>query len=149
MAAAADPVWPAAAGNGNGTSGGGGAGGSAVTNGGAGGAGGGASAHAGFFPGGGGGGSSAFLNTGSAGAAGKVELIYTPTGGGTLPNNNVIRFIVFVPAHGGKVLLRTSRQASEMDASIRRFPGWPPAEGPAAGDLRCSTRTVAFNTAPD
>ena len=42
--------------------------------------------------------------------AGKVELIYTPASGGTLPNNNVIRFILLVPPHGGnsgKVLLRT------------------------------------------
>lgn len=94
------------------------AGGAAVTGGGAGGHGGSVSDDSGITPGavpGGGGGAGAFdfrtgaAHSGASGAPGKVELVYTPTGGGTLPNNNVLRFLLFVPAHGGnngRVLVR-------------------------------------------
>ena len=89
-----------------------GTGAAAVTNGGAGGIGGngttGANPATGAVPGGGGGGASGF-DKGAPGGAGKVELIYTPTGGGTLPNANIIRFVLMAPAHGGnsgKVVLR-------------------------------------------
>ncbi len=56
-------------------------------------------------PGGGGGGSGAMF-PGASGAAGQVELVYTPPAS---PSSNVIRFILLVPAHGGNsgaVLLR-------------------------------------------
>jgi hypothetical protein len=86
-----------------------GTGATAVTGGGKGGDGGdgttGAAAVAGGVPGGGGGGGRGFA-LGAAGGAGKVELIYTP---GAQPSSNVIRFILWVPAHGGnngKVILR-------------------------------------------
>jgi hypothetical protein len=115
----------AAAGNAgaNSSSGTQGAGGTAVTGGGAGGRGGnsnsGVGPASGGFPGGGGGGGQSFTS-GGGGGAGKVELIYTASGGGTLPNNNVIRFILKVPAHGGnsgKVLLRavTSGTIARLD----------------------------------
>src|SRR5579859_1662278 len=68
-------------------------------------------------PGGGGGGSASNGSLGGAGAPGKVELIYTPN---MAPNNNVIRFILFVPSHGGndgKVLIRalTSGTVAKLD----------------------------------
>jgi len=94
-----------------------GSGGSPRTGGGGGGDGGGFSPQRdgkdGSSPGGAGGGGWANNSKhtfGGAGAPGKVELIYTASGGGTQPSNNVIRFIVFVPKHGGnngKVLCRT------------------------------------------
>lgn len=92
------------------------AGAAAVTGGGAGGHGGSVSDDAGITPGGspgGGGGGGAFdfrtgaAHSGQAGGNGKVELIYTPS---AAPPNNVIRFILFVPLHGGnnnRVLVRT------------------------------------------
>ncbi len=49
-------------------------------------------------PGGGGGGSAANGFAGGSGEPGKVELVYTPS---TVPSNNVIRFILYVPPHGG------------------------------------------------
>ena len=57
---------------------------------------------------------------GGSGAPGSVELVYTSSGGGTQPNNNVIRFIMFVPAHGGnngKVIVRVlgSGTVAKMD----------------------------------
>lgn len=63
----------------------------------------------GAVPGGGGGAAdfdSGSHDVGGNGAAGKVELVYTPP---AAPTNNVIRFIMLVPPHGGnngKVLLR-------------------------------------------
>ncbi len=97
----------------------GGAGGAAVTGGGAGGNGANAPTGGpgqGSSPGGGGGGGPLNFNTGynragAAGAPGKVELTYTSSGGGTLPSNNVVRFILYVPAHGGnngKVICRAA-----------------------------------------
>jgi hypothetical protein len=93
-----------------------GAGGNAVTGGGQGGDGGGFSPQRdgkdGSSPGGGGGGGWANNSShtfGGAGASGKVELIYTASGGGTKPSNNVVRFICFVPKHTGnnnKVMVR-------------------------------------------
>jgi hypothetical protein len=110
----------------------GGAGGAAVTGGGAGGHGGNSTGNVNITPGGapgGGGGSGAqgpaggpAARSGSAGAAGQVELVYTSTGGGTLPNNNVIRFILFVPKHGGnagKVILNAN--TSGTIGSLRVF----------------------------
>lgn len=58
-------------------------------------------------PGGGGGGGDAG-KTGGAGSAGQVEVIYTPP---AVPNVNVIRFILYVPKHGGnsgRVLLNAN-----------------------------------------
>jgi len=52
-------------------------------------------------PGGGGGGGSGQSGQGAAGAPGYAEMIYTVPSGGFVPSNNVIRFIVFVPPHGG------------------------------------------------
>jgi hypothetical protein len=93
-----------------------GAGGNAPTGGGGGGDGGGFSPQRdgkdGSSPGGGGGGGWANNSNhtfGGAGGSGKVELIYTASGGGTQPSSNVLRFICFVPKHGGnngKVLVR-------------------------------------------
>src|SRR5258708_12648415 len=59
---------------------------------------------AGHAPGGGGGGGafdtvSGAYHGGFPGAAGKVELVYTPA---AAPANNVVRFLLFVPKHGGK-----------------------------------------------
>src|SRR5258708_22639797 len=58
---------------------------------------------AGHAPGGGGGGGafdtvSGAYHGGFPGGAGKVELVYTPA---AAPANNVIRFLLFVPKHGG------------------------------------------------
>src|SRR5215472_2985745 len=94
----------------------GGAGATAVTGGVAGGHGGrspddggGTSGPAGGGGGGGGGfdSSSRAAHGGFAGGAGSVELVYTA---GAAPSNNVIRFILLVPKHGGnnnRVLVRT------------------------------------------
>ena len=60
----------------------------------------------GVAPGGAGGGGANNNANGGNGAGGKVQLVYTPP---TAPTNNVIRFIMLVPPHGGnngKVLLR-------------------------------------------
>ena len=90
----------------------GGAGGAAPAGGARGGAGGtftGGAAHnggSGASPGGAGAGAAANGGTGGSGAPGSVELAYAPS---TVPSNNVIRFILFVPPHGGNngaVLLR-------------------------------------------
>lgn len=110
----------------------GGAGGAAVTGGGAGGAGGSSpqgSPVVGASPGGGGGGGpnnyqTGYGRAGASGSPGKVELTYTPTGGGTLPSNNVLRFVMFVPKHGGnngKVLVRafTSGTINKLDVQYR------------------------------
>ncbi|MBO0813631.1 MAG: hypothetical protein J2P30_00530 [Actinobacteria bacterium] len=64
--------------------------------------------------------SSGFGWAGGSGAAGRVELIYTATGGGTLPTDNVVRFMMQTPAWGGnngKVLLRafTSGTVARLD----------------------------------
>lgn len=65
-------------------------------------------------PGGGGGGGAGVNNTaftGGDGGAGQVELIYTPTSSGTLPPNNVLRFILWTPSWGGndgKVICRAT-----------------------------------------
>src|SRR5260221_10940133 len=66
---------------------------------------------AGHIPGGGGGSGANDFNSGAAhggfpGGAGKVELVYTPA---AAPANNVVRFLLFVPKHGGnsnRVLVR-------------------------------------------
>jgi hypothetical protein len=58
-----------------------------------------------YSPGGGGGGGGS-TQPGGSGDPGQIEMIYTPA---TVPTTNVIRFILFVPAHGGnpgKTLLR-------------------------------------------
>ena len=104
----------------------GGAGGAAPAGGAAGGRGGDAPADAngqsGVTPGGGGGGGTFDFNSGAyhggfPGGAGKVELVYTPA---TAPANNVVRFILFVPKHGGnnnRVLVRalTSGTIARLD----------------------------------
>lgn len=123
----------AAGGNagGNATFGTPGAGGAAVTGGGKGGNGGdsGVDGGLGGTPGGGGGGGWADNSDhsyGGAGAPGKVELIYTGSGGGTQPNNNVIRFIMWVPSWGGndsKVILRTATSSTaiaRLDVQYRK-----------------------------
>jgi hypothetical protein len=107
-----------------------GAGGLAGSGGGGAGANGGAANQDGFdghSPGGGGGGgwaSNAGHTFGGAGGPGKVELVYTASGGGTQPSNNVFRFILFVPKHGAKnaaVLARcvTSGTIAHMDVQYR------------------------------
>lgn len=106
------------------------AGGAAVTGGGAGGNGGGfgpprADGRTGGIGGGGGGGwaNATDFTQGAQGSSGSVELVYTSSGGGTQPNNNVIRFIMFVPKHGGnngKVLIRaltSSAVISRLDCT--------------------------------
>lgn len=88
-------------------------------------------------PGGGGGGASSFDGSGyfgANGAAGKVELVYTPT---SQPNNNVIRFILYVPSHGGnpgKVMLRalTGGTIAKIDV-IYRTGGGIQAKGFSSG----------------
>lgn len=75
-------------------------------------------------PGGGGGGGGRNTNNGAAhsggtGGPGQVQLVYTPQ---TVPTNNVIRFLVFVPAHGGNngaVLVRalTSGTVARLDVT--------------------------------
>jgi hypothetical protein len=79
--------------------------------------------HIGGSPGGGGGGGWANQSqhsNGGNGATGSVELVYTGSGGGTQPNNNVIRFIMWVPEWGGnngRVILRVlgSGTVAKMD----------------------------------
>jgi hypothetical protein len=97
-------------------------GGSAPTGGGAGGNGGGfgppqSDGRTGGVGGGGGGGwANAGSHTdGAQGDSGSVQLVYTSSGGGTQPNNNVIRFILYVPqkgGNGGKVLVRALTSSS-------------------------------------
>ena len=79
-------------------------------------------------PGGGGGGGWANQidkTNGGNGAPGSVELIYTGSGGGTQPSNNVLRFIMFIPKHGGnhtKVIVRalTSGTIARLDVQYRQ-----------------------------
>jgi len=109
-----------------------GAGGAAVTGGGGGGTGGDngpSDGNPGNDPGGGGGGgwaNNSNKTLGAAGAPGSVELVYTGSGGGTQPNNNVIRFIVWMPTWGGndgKVILRaltSSTQVARLDVQYRK-----------------------------
>jgi hypothetical protein len=116
----------------NSSGGSGGAGGAAVTGGGKGGNGGGnapSDGQPGGDPGGGGGGgwaNNVNHTYGGAGAPGSVELVYTSSGGGTQPNNNVIRFIMFVPKHtgnDGKVLVRaltSSTTVARLDVQYRK-----------------------------
>lgn len=107
-----------------------GSGGTAVTGGGKGGNGGDNSFDGGLGgdPGGGGGGGwadNSDHSNGGAGAPGSVELVYTGSGGGTQPNNNVIRFIMWVPEWGGnvaKVVLRaltSSTGIAKLDFQYR------------------------------
>lgn len=78
-------------------------------------------------PGGGGGGgwaNATDVSQGGQGAPGSVELIYTSSGGGTQPNNNVLRFIMWVPKWGGnnsKVIIRalTSGTINKLDVQYR------------------------------
>jgi hypothetical protein len=109
------------------------AGGSAPAGGGDGGQGGGAGppqadGRPGISPGGGAGGGWANATDstqGAFGASGSVELVYTGSGGGTQPNNNVMRFILFVPKHTGNsqaVLVRmltTSTKVARVDVQYR------------------------------
>jgi hypothetical protein len=82
----------------------------------------------GFSPGGGAGAGWANVTNfgqGGQGASGSVELVYTSSGGGTQPNNNVMRFILKVPrkgGNGGKVLARmltTSTGVKTVDVQYR------------------------------
>lgn len=122
-----------AAGNagGNASFGTAGSGGSAVVGGGSGGNGGDNNFDGGLGgdPGGGGGGGwadNSDHSNGGAGAPGKVELIYTGSGGGTQPNNNVIRFILWTPTWGGndsKVILRAATSSTgiaRLDVQYRK-----------------------------
>jgi len=124
----------AAAGNTGGpaSGGSGGAGGAAVTGGGHGGNGGDNGpddGSPGGDPGGGGGGGWANNNNhslGGAGAPGSVELIYTGSGGGTQPNNNVIRFVMWTPPWGGnngKVILRVLGNGTVAKMDIQYVTG--------------------------
>jgi hypothetical protein len=102
----------------------GGNGGAAPTGGAAGGRGGDAPSDANITLGGspGGGGSGGAHNTGSGaahggtpGGAGQIQMIYTPQ---TQPTTNVIRFILFVPKHGGnpnKVILRAFTSSTVLN----------------------------------
>src|SRR5258708_15525224 len=86
---------------------------------------------AGHAPGGGGGGGafdtvSGAYHGGFPGGAGKVELVYTPA---AAPANNVVRFLLFVPKHGGDKKPVPVRAPARRPTPLRHRPY------PAGGEM--------------